>query len=236
MPKNLITNLDSVKDIALALLHTNIKETELAPMIISHPIFESGFLFNQKTQQIINILEDQDGLNDIIHQYEKLIMTKTSVKSIYFIIRKSYRLTFLKFIEKYLSIEDFSDLLSDAWTTSENPNQDINVSISYLTTMFQRTDKQILMTKEEYEIYLKLPTSFIIYRGVAVNRNPNGMSWTQDFQTAKWFSERFDYEDKKGYIQQGIANKKDVLAYFNRRGEDEIVINIKNIKDVQCIK
>ena len=77
------------------------------------------------------------------------------------------------------------------------------------------------MTEEEYEIYNNLPETFTVYRGVASGRNAKGMSWTQNLEVAKWFANRFNC-GKKGYIQQATANKKDVLAYFNRRDEDEI--------------
>ena len=62
------TDLNSVKDIALSLLYIEIQETELSPMIILHPIFESAFLYDNKNNQIINVLEDTEGLNNIINQ------------------------------------------------------------------------------------------------------------------------------------------------------------------------
>jgi Cys-tRNA synthase (O-phospho-L-seryl-tRNA:Cys-tRNA synthase) len=86
------------------------------------------------------------------------------------------------------------------------------------------------MTEEDYEVYQSLPETFTIYRGVAVGRNPKGLSWTQNLETARWFAHRFDREDKKGYIQMGMAKKEDVLAYFNTRNEDEIVYNSRRLQ------
>ena len=51
------------------------------------------------------------------------------------------------------------------------------------------------------------------------------MNWTQDLEKAEWFSWRYG----TGYILEGIAQKKDVLAFFDRRGEQEIVIPAKCI-------
>ena len=227
------TDLKSIKSIVLSFLYFDIEETEFSPIIVTHPIFESGIVMLPNSNKPYNILEDEDAYNEIIECYKNRIDKANSIDTLFYMIRKSYKLTFIKFIEKYLSIEDLSTLLAEAWTSSENPNQDVNVSLTQLTRMFKKTNKKYLMTEEEYEIYNNLPETFTVYRGVASGRNPKGMSWTQSLEVAKWFSNRFNYGNK-GYIQQATANKKDVLAYFNRRDEDEIVINVKNLNDI-CI-
>ena len=63
-------------------------------------------------------------------------------------------------------------------------------------------------------------------------KNKNGL---QDLEKAKWFANRFNTETKKGYVQVGIAKKEHVLAYFNTRGEDEIVYNSKKL-DISILK
>lgn len=62
-------------------------------------------------------------------------------------------------------------------------------------------------------------------RGVAVHRNPEGISWTQDLKTAQWFAQRFDSHKLQGYVRTGIIDKKHILAYFDDRGEKEIVVD-----------
>ena len=62
-------------------------------------------------------------------------------------------------------------------------------------------------------------------------RNPKGMSWTRDLKKAEWFAGRFG----KGYVLEGTAEKKDVLAFFGRRNEEEIVIEAKSVKNKQTI-
>lgn len=228
------TDLKSIKNTMLLFLYFDIQETEFSPVVVTHPIFESGIVTLPNSNKISNILEDKDGYSEIIEWYKNRIEKTNSVDSLYYMIRKSYKLTFIKFIEKYLSIEDISRLFAEAWTSSENPNQDVNVSLAQLTRIFKKTNKEILMTEEEYEIYNNLPETFTVYRGVAKGRNPKGMSWTRNLEVAKWFANRFNYGNKTGYIQQATANKKDVLAYFNRRDEDEIVINIKSLNNI-CI-
>ena len=107
--------------------------------------------------------------------------------------------------------------------SSENPNGDVNVSLRTFVKWFRRADKKLLMTDEDYKVYRDLPSTFRVYRGVAVGRNPKGLSWTRNLSTAEWFAKRFDTKDKKGFIQTAVISRSDALAYFNTRGEDEIV-------------
>jgi hypothetical protein len=93
--------------------------------------------------------------------------------------------------------------------------------------MFKKADKKILMTEEDYEVFMSLPDEIVVYRGVAVGRNPNGLSWTDDYEKAKWFSNRFNTEKEVGYIQKAVVQKKNVLAYFNTRHEKELVCDIR---------
>jgi len=109
------------------------------------------------------------------------------------------------------------------WVNSENPNQDANVTTKELAKWFKECNKEKLMTAEDYEYYQKLPDKIKIYRGVAVNRNPLRLSYTDNYESANWFAHRFDNENEKGYIIEKEISKKDVLAYFNTRSEEEIV-------------
>ena len=52
---------------------------------------------------------------------------------------------------------------------------------------------------------------------------------------AEWFSNRFNRNGKVGYVQQAMANREHVLAYFNTRNEDEIVISTKSLHDIIVI-
>lgn len=114
----------------------------------------------------------------------------------------------------------------DAWVTEENPNMDINCSLKESVQFFKKANKELLMEPKDYEVYKAFPETLTVYRGVAVGRIEKGLSWTANKETAEWFAHRFDNENEKGYVQSMTVSKKDILAYFNTRGEDEIVINI----------
>lgn len=222
------TNLFEIKSIAKSFVYLDIdKNSEFYPIFIQHPIFESAFQSVNINGQykIINITESEDDLKIVREYFEECIDKCQNVIDVYMIIRKSYKLTFIKFIKPYLNMKDFCNLLSDAWITSENPNGDINVSTNLAVKWFKQADKQILMNKEEYQVYLSFPDYLTVYRGVAINRNQYGLSWTTDYEKAKWFAHRFD-TDEKGYVLKATISKENILAYFNSREEFEVVVNI----------
>ena len=231
------TNLEEIQELAINFLCIEMTETAVSPLVVQHPIFESAFytFFNGRNAETVNLLEDKESLYRVQQIYRRRILDANSATDVYVIIRKSYRLVFLKYTAPYLSKHDFSELLADAWVSSENPNDDVNVSIPTLIRWFKSTDKKALMVSDDYRIYQALPDSFLIYRGVAVGRNPKGLSWTRNLHTAEWFAKRFDDKQNKGYIQAATVNKKDVFAYFNTRGEDEIVADSSKLK-IQILK
>lgn len=222
------SDIESIKSVAISFLYQDVEETEFSPIVVSHPVFESAFVGVKRNgqMQIVNILDNNDDLLFALKQYKQNIIRQNDINSIYMIIRKSYRLTFLKFIKEYLSVKDMSKLLAHAWISSENPNQDVNVPVTLVAKWFKQADKKVLMNKDEYAYYQSLPQTITAYRGVAVGRNPNGLSWTCNLDTAEWFANRYNTESKQGYVQSIEVDKSYVLAYFNNRDEDELVLDI----------
>ena len=220
--------LDKIKETAIAMLWLPIEESEFSPLIVNHPFIESGMIGYQGEMK--NILEDETAKKDILMRYQEMLQNAKSLDTIFLLIRKPYRFVFLKFIEGYLDLDEFSQWLGYVWTDSENPSQDVNVSLQEAVKMFQRANKKCLMTDEEFAFFQNLPDEFTVYRGVATGRNPHGLSWTNKLATAVWFSERWD---SSGIIRKGRVKKKFVLAYFNRRDENELVISDRNIEDLE---
>ena len=218
------TDLTAIKNILKDFLHMPVEETEYSPIVVQHPIFESGISYvNNKMTDIMT----PEGFAAVAKRVEEDIDKIDDAFGCVNILRQSYYLTFLKFAKESLSLTDFSMLLGRFWTEEENPNGDVNVPVSLSARWFKSTDKQALMYDDEYKTYKDLPETFTVYRGVTPGRNPDGMSWTRDLSKADWFSRRFG----DGYVLEGIANKKDVLAFFSRRGEEEVVIEAKKVKN-----
>lgn len=220
------TNLDKVKSTAIDFLYLDVEQSDRQPMLVYHPFFVS-VMANLPDYGLFNILEDMGHLEEVRQIYRKNIMQAENVCYIMDMITEPYKLGFFKCITLFLSQKDLSELLSQIWVNIENPNQDVNASITDIVKWFGMADKQSLMQPQDYKVYCSLPDSFPVYRGVAIGRNPNGLSWTRNLDKAKWFAHRFDNKEQQGYVRESQIFKKDVLAYFNTRGEEEIVVYTK---------
>ena len=210
------TDLEKIKEIAYFLLELDITETEI-PFLITHPIFENNPTYsNGDWLDLNNVSQRKRATKEM-----KCRIKEQNLMGVFLIIRKPYRMVFLKLAKEYMSTRDFSKLWAEAWVMSENPNDDVNVSLKESVDFFKEANKLYLMEKEELEVFETIPKEIVLYRGVAKGRNPKGLSWTSDYEKAKWFSNRF--HKGEGYIQKAIVNKKYVLAYFSRRDAEEYV-------------
>ena len=216
------TNLEELKAIAKNFLYIEVEETNI-PGIVIHPIFESNMVYIQDKKKFVDIFQDTEEVNEVYEYYEKLINSCDNIGRIIWLIRKSYRLTFLKYAKEYLSKNDFDTFLGNIYVDTENPNGDVNVSVRTLRSWFAKANKKNLMTGDEYKYYNSLPEQITVYRGVGISRKEKGLSWTQNIEKARWFANRFNRKGQTGYVVTASISKDEILAYFGRRGEEEIV-------------
>lgn len=234
------TDLNACKELAIAFLNFEPKlEDSFIPLFVVHPYIDSAIISykdNNGKFEMINIFEEPDKFEQAKSRITNLIQAG-DINTILSLMLNKYHLAYLKYAKPYLSKRDFEKYLAYAWVMSENPNQDINVSINELIQWFKDANRKNLMEKEELEYYNALPEIVNIYRGIAVGRaEQNGLSWTCNYETAKWFSKRFDNNNDRGYIIKGEIAKEDIFAYFNGRDEDEIFCNSKKVKNIKRIK
>ena len=222
------TDIIGIRNTVKSFIYLDPEPIEECPFLVSHPIFDSNVMTFRDDDKVYELLNPED-LSYVQNEFKKRV-NNYDLLGCYMLVRTPYKLTFIKYAMDYMSLEDFSHLLADAWVAEENPNQDVNCSIPFIIKLFRKSDKSILMTQEDYEVYKNLPESIRVYRGVAVGRNPKGLSWTNNLEKARWFSNRFNNKNEVGYIQTVIVNKKDILAYFNTRNEDELVCDIRKYK------
>lgn len=230
-------NLRKVKDAAIALLETPVKTTKL-PLgegglteieLVVHPFFTGRFVCwnpDNAEHPHLDILGSDDDMQEALRRYKGFIEKSESIDSILLLMAKSYRLPFFKLIQKALSPDEMGRMLADIWVGSENPN-DSMVPLSTLIKWFKQASRESLMDAEELAYYDSLPDEFTVYRGIGSKSNKKGISYTLSLEKAEWFAKRF--QQKKGYVLAGTAKKKDVLAYFNSRKEQEVLIEPKNI-------
>lgn len=228
------TDLDAIKEVAYSFLNMDIEVNGDIDFLVDHPIFETviASVTIKNCMELVDITKDNNNLELARETVRKTIKRCDDAIGVVCIIRKSYRLTFLKYIKDDLSLNDFSNILNYVWISTENPNGDVNVSINELIKWFKYANKESLMNKDDYKIYQQLreQENIVVYRGVAVNRNPNGLSWTNDLDKAVWFAERYNTDNNTGYVQRAVVNRNQILAYLDERGEREIVVDTRKIK------
>ena len=225
------TDLIKIKGYENLLLISETAKTPYSPAIVQHPFTNSGIvcLRNSSGQPgLFDLTKDQKALADWRKQLAVQINRAKSVMDIYTMLNKAYCLTFLKGVRQFLSSEDFSGLLSDAWIRSEYPNDDPDMSQQQLLSLFRDAEPTALMNTDEYAVWAALPDPVTVYRGVtSYNANHiRRMSWTLDRKTAEWFAHRFG---ENGTVYQARIPKDSVYAFFNGRNEAEIIV------DPQCL-
>ena len=216
------TNLEEIKEIAHEFLYLDVQETEFSPVIVSHPFFSTGIVPTYGGK-ILNIMESEKELQEAQKQIDKRIAKTTDVLSILYLFNKPYRIVFVHYAWPYLSEKDKADCLREAWITSDNPNEDKNISLETLTEMFKECKKEYLMDEDNLKVYSNLPENITAYRGIYEGGNENGLSWTLNYEIAERFSHRFN---TVGIILEKNFQKQQILAYFGDRDEEEIIVEI----------
>ena len=228
------TNLNQVKDLAKNFLMLDIAETKMSPLIVKHPFTDTGVIAFRKDDGSIgqaNLLEDQTQLQKWRRQMARQIDRSESAFHIHLMVTKPYRLTFLKYAQQYLSNKDFSEMLNDAWVRSENPNSDPNVSQKELLAMFRAAQPTDLMEEDEYLKFRQLDDIVTVYRGVAEYNAENikALSWSLDYDKARWFALRFG---ENGKVYEAQIAKEHIFAYFNSRIEQEVIVDPKHLMNI----
>ena len=110
------TDLDGVKQVASALLFTDIEKTKYSPMVVQHPFTNTGVtaISVEGSFQFLNLLENPKDLDMWRQSMRQQIHNAETPYQIYSLINSPYALTFLRFSQPYLSKEDFSSILVDA--------------------------------------------------------------------------------------------------------------------------
>lgn len=147
-------------------------------------------------------------------------------------INKGNRFDFLNFLHKYNVITDqeCADALYSIWTMQER-FYDCGMAKSKMIKFMKMAEKSLVLPDDIDK--LSDDSMITIYRGVKEN-DYKGLSWTIDKNTAIWFAKRFSYDVDKCYVFTGQLKKKDIIAFFDCRNENEVVCDYRKVKDIQC--
>ena len=228
-------DLVGLKRFAKTLLKLDIQKTEMSPLVVKHPFTDSGIVGIRQEDghyAIGNLIDSEADMKAWNKQTEELIDQAETPFHVFMMITKSYMLGFLKYAKPFLSSEDFTKMLADAWVRSESPNADPNLSKSKLVSLFKAADPEILMDAEERARLQSLDDPVTIYRGVTSYnaRNVRALSWTLDENVARWFASRFG---EQGRVYQAQIAKDDILAIFTGRNESEVIVDPKQLREIQ---
>lgn len=86
-------------------------------------------------------------------------------------------------------------------------------------------DRHEMMGPEEREILAAFPETVTVYRGCRWH-NKRGWSWTMVPGVAEWFARRFN---KSGFVLTGTVARKDIIAYWDSRGESEVFVRPESV-------
>lgn len=231
------TDLDNVKILAKIFLEMEVVASEWSPAIVQHPFANSGFYpcrSDDGNLRVIDITTPQ-GLKEWKKIMRERIDSITSIGELFLYVNKPYSMTFLKYVQHYLSPQDYAKMLAECWIREEQPNMNPSITKTELTNMFKRADKKFLMSEREYKKWQDLPEKLTIYRGVTEynGKNIRALSWTTNYDTAKWFAGRYG---EKGKVYQAEIDKKHILAYIDQRWESEIIVEPKYLKDIEMVE
>lgn len=225
------TDLAKVKQTALALLSTEINETPYSPMIVKHPFTDTGVSAIPDGNGGVTMLDltEDDAQFKWRQQMARQIDKADNPYAIYMMVTKPYALTFLKFAMPHLSREDMSQILASAWTRSEAPHQDVNVTVNQLLRMFKQADPASLMEQDEYIQFKTLDDTVTVYRGVTPHnaKSVKALSWSLNQETAEWFAHRFG---EQGTVYEAQIDKKYILISSTRLPRSTIGEEMRNEK------
>lgn len=227
------TDLNRVKWVAKQLVMIEPHLTEFSPVVIQHPFTSSGMVAIPSDEGIkhVDITKSPEELVSWQNYMKAQIDEAKSAYHIYMMTNKPYSMTFLKFAKPHLSQKDFSEILADAWISSENPNLDKNFKQKELLQMFKDAAPRILMDKDEQKQLAELDDTVTVYRGVTTYnaKNIKALSWTLEQKIAEWFANRFG-ED--GTVYEAQIPKQHIYALLNGRGESEVIVDPKYLTDI----
>jgi hypothetical protein len=111
-----------------------------------------------------------------------------------------------------MSDHELRDILPFLWMDTEFPHQFEDLPHSF----FQRTG---YVSDTE----TRLQGLLTVYRGCT--QSDLGLSWTLDFERAKWFASRFADDMDSRYIFRAQIHADEIWGYFEDRNEKEVVVN-----------
>ena len=199
-------------------------------MIIIHSFFNSSVFAKKNINDGFYNLSNTLELNEARKAIEEDIAKVDKYSTYLIMINKPYLPAFFKYTKDYVSEEDYNNFLAGMWTLVEFTNSDANISPNQFVSIFKKTNKELLMNKDELLAYNNLDDLVTVYRGVKPKSSTKALSWTTDIGIAKWFADRWE---NNGKVYKAQIPKKYIFAYFLGRGEFETVLDYHKLENIE---
>ena len=168
---------------------------------------------------------------------QREFLLKNDFESAAWSIEKPWRISWLnenkELIVRKVGLSIYYQIISDVFTCFDNTHLNKH---EILELIYFGGNPLLMMNEVELIEFEKLPERIKVWRGVIGNTSISdvdllGCSWTLDYEQALWFTDRrrgFDVEEYP--LIYGLTIKKDdVLSYFSRCNESEILIDFTKI-------
>jgi uncharacterized protein len=134
--------------------------------------------------------------------------------------------------DKLVDGQTYWKLMASVWMDSENLWQ---VGRKRIIRLLNRhiNHRGCFMNEDEQRLLRRLPDRLMVFRGHQ-GHNQKGFSWTLAYTTAVWFGHRFDRVGH-GKVSQGVVQKSDLIGLVCGRNELEVVVDPRNVKDIQLV-
>lgn len=215
------TNLQAIKDKAIALLYVEPEPVPELPIFLTHPYFESRATVLPNSNELVDIIDDSEALQSVREEMKVRINNADNAERVFMFLRPQYRLTLFKYTNQYMSSKDFEEVLLFSWIMVEHPLSDVNV-----------TKREMISWFKKIGYVSNLPGVVTIFRGVGSEKYRDGISWTIDKSKAEWFATRFT---DNGIVYSAKVKSKDILYYISERGEEEIIVDPKKLMQMERV-
>ncbi len=224
------TDLKKLKALSHSLLELDIQTTKMSPLVVKHLFTNSGIVGLRKEDgniAVTDLTSDPAALRVWREQCRRLIDGAEKPFELFLMITKPYKLGFLKYAAPFLSEHDTALFLPQAWTTTESPNSDPNLSKRELLSLFRSADPQKLMDEEEYELFRSLEDVVTVYRGVTPYnaKNVKALSWTLNRDTAEWFAYRYGEQGTVYEAQIPKEHMQEQAEALQMKGDAKMQVN-----------
>ena len=217
---------DNPASLSLALLHDDLK-----PYVQDGPL--GKMLQHPLVQEICGIIPAlvNERLEAKRLRVDELEQAGEWAQAIWF-YERPWRLAYLAlwWDTGRIDLAALRELLPSIWIDAEAPRHVMRTALA----LFRATG---FVTDIEDGGAWALPKEPVtLYRGVGSQRAARGMSWTKAGGVAAFFARRYARAGRPGYIYETTVKPTAILGIFEGRGESEVVVNPRKLKDVHLIE